>query len=101
MEPESERLACVDLADHMALWRPGTRSRLHLVPAKADIAARHLRRMVQDGRVGAGGLPLNLHVLGVGWSTGDILSRMEDLWLGLVAVLGQHPSGGVLTSTGH
>ena len=55
--------------------------------------------MVQDGRVGAGNLPLNLHVQGVSWSTGDMLSQMEDLWLGLVAVLGRRTAEGVLTST--
>lgn len=96
--PAAGRVICADLADHLVTWRPGTCSRLNLLPIEADIAGRHLLRMVQDGRVGAGSRLLNLHVLSVERAA-NLLTQMDDLWQRSASVLGEHRPASILTNT--
>lgn len=61
--PRRGRLVCVDLADHLACWRPGSAADLHVIPSGFDDAARVLSRLPIPGDAGGSGArALNLHL---------------------------------------
>ncbi len=61
--PRRGRLVCVDLADHLACWRPGSVADLHVIPSGVDDAARVLSRLPVPGDAGMSGTrALNLHL---------------------------------------
>ena len=61
--PRRGRLVCVDLADHLACWRPGSAADLHVIPSGFDDAARVLSRLPVPGDAGVSGTrALNLHL---------------------------------------
>jgi len=56
------RLVCVDLADHLACWTPGSIADLHALPSGLDEAARVLSRLPALGDVTSSQVrALNLH----------------------------------------
>ncbi len=58
--PRRGRLVCVDLADYLASWRPGSRAELHVIPSALRPARDAVNRLVPSfERVGA--LNLDLH----------------------------------------
>lgn len=62
--PRKGRLVCVDLADHLACWRPGSAADLHVIPSGFDEAARVLSQLpvpVDAGVSGTRALNLHLH----------------------------------------
>lgn len=61
--PRRGRLVCVDLADHLACWRPGSAADLHVIPSGFDDAARVLSRLPVPSDAGVSGArALNLHL---------------------------------------
>lgn len=61
--PRKGRLVCVDLADHLACWRPGNAADLHVIPSSFDEAARVLSRLPVPADAGVSGTrALNLHL---------------------------------------
>jgi len=61
--PRKGRLVCVDLADHLACWRPGSAADLHVIPSSFDEAARVLSRLPVPADAGVSGTrALNLHL---------------------------------------
>ncbi len=61
--PRRGRLVCVDLADHLACWRPGSAADLHVIPSGFDDAARVLSRLPVPGDAGVSeARALNLHL---------------------------------------
>jgi len=61
--PRRGRLVCVDLADHLTCWRPGSAADLHVIPSGFDDAARVLSRLPIPDDVGVSSTrALNLHL---------------------------------------
>lgn len=61
--PRRDRLVCVDLADHLACWRPGSAADLHVIPSGFADAARVLSRLPVPGDAGVRRVrALNLHL---------------------------------------
>jgi hypothetical protein len=58
--PRPGRLACVDLADYLACWRPGCRADLHVIPGALDPARDAIDRL-GSAYGGVGALNLDLH----------------------------------------
>ena len=59
--PRRGRLACADLADYLACWRPGARANLHVIPSSFDEAALALGTL-PTGTEGSNASALNLHL---------------------------------------
>ncbi len=61
--PRRGRLVCVDLADHLTCWRPGSAADLHVIPSGFDDAARVLSLLPVPNDAGVSGIrALNLHL---------------------------------------
>lgn len=78
--PRQGRLVCVDLADHLACWRPGGAAVLTVIPFRFDDAVAALRRLAVAGS--AGNPParaLNLHLHRQPDGSGHLLVALDRL----------------------
>lgn len=74
------RLVCVDLADHLACWTPGSIADLHALPCGLDEAARVLSRLPALGDVTSSQVrALNLHAHCALDKPGNLLTELDQL----------------------
>lgn len=74
------RLVCVDLADHLACWTPGTTADLHVLPSGFDEAARVLSRLPALGHATSSQVrALNLHAHYDLDAPGNFLAELDQL----------------------
>ncbi len=73
-------LVCVDLADHLACWTPGSTAHLHALPSGFDEAARVLSRLPALGDASSSQVrALNLHVHYDLDTPGNLLTELDQL----------------------
>jgi len=74
------RLVCVDLADHLACWIPGTTADLHVLPSGLDEATRVLSRLPALGHATSSQVrALNLHAHYDLDAPGNLLTELDQL----------------------
>lgn len=74
------RLVCVDLADHLACWTPGSTADLHALPSGFDEAARVLSRLpVLGDAISSQVRALNLHAHYDLDAPGNFLTELDQL----------------------
>jgi len=74
------RLVCVDLADHLACWTPGSSADLHVLPSGFDEAARVLSRLPALGDATSSQVcALNLHAHYDLNTPGNFLTELDQL----------------------
>jgi len=74
------RLVCVDLADHLACWTPGSTAHLHALPSGFDEAARVLSCLPVPGDANSSQVrALNLHVHYNLDAPGNFLTELDQL----------------------
>ncbi len=97
--PRNGRLVCVDLADHLATWCPGSMAYLLVIPSGVDEAVQVVPELAGSGDVRAGrvrGLNLHLHVRRD--AGGDLVTKLDRLATACQALL-LGPTGDLVFTT--